>query len=227
MNQTPTHDRLATRYAALQQAIKEAQAAGVAPRTGTVRLVGASKMQPVALLEEALGLGLTEFGENRVQEAQEKWPALKATYPAIRLHLIGPLQSNKAADAVALFDVIHTVDREKIADALAAEIAKQGRSPQLLIQVNTGEEPQKAGVAPRDVAALVAYCRNLGLTISGLMCVPPADENPAAHFALMQKMAKSLGLTELSMGMSDDFPTAIRLGATMVRVGTALFGQRN
>ncbi|MDX2094964.1 MAG: YggS family pyridoxal phosphate-dependent enzyme [Alphaproteobacteria bacterium] len=190
-------------------------------------LIGASKTQPVALLEEAITLGLTDFGENRVQEAAAKWPALRAKYPNLRLHLIGPLQSNKAAEAVALFDVIHSIDRVKIAEAVAAACRKQGRHPALLIQVNTGEEPQKAGVPPRDVAALLAHCRTLGLPVVGLMCVPPEGENPAPHFALMKKMAAQLGLCELSMGMSSDYETALRLGSTMIRVGTALFGARD
>ena len=189
-------------------------------------LIGASKTQPVEMLEAAISLGLMDFGENKVQEAQAKWPSLKEKHPRVRLHLIGPLQSNKAADAVALFDVIQTLDRPRIADALAAACEKLGKRPVFLIQVNTGEEPQKAGVAPRDAAALLAHCRALGLPISGLMCVPPDGENPAPHFALMKKMADELGLRELSMGMSGDFETAIRLGATMVRIGTALFGSR-
>ena len=193
----------------------------------TTTLIGASKSQPAALLEAAIGLGLMDFGENKVQEAESKWPSLKEKYPRVRLHLIGPLQSNKAADAVALFDVIHTVDRVKIADALAAACEKLGKHPRLLIQVNTGEEPQKAGVAPREAASLLAHCRAIGLPITGLMCVPPEGVNPAPHFALLQKMADELGLPELSMGMSGDFETAIRLGATMVRVGTALFGARS
>ena len=189
-------------------------------------MIGASKTQPVELLEAAISLGLTDFGENKVQEAQAKWPSLKARYPKVRLHLIGPLQSNKAADAVELFDIIQTVDRPKIADALAAACQKTGKRPEMLIQVNTGEEPQKAGAAPREVTALLAHCRALGLPIIGLMCVPPDGVNPAPHFALLKKMADELGLCELSMGMSGDFETAIRLGATMVRIGTALFGSR-
>jgi hypothetical protein len=190
-------------------------------------LIGASKSQSASLLAEAITLGLADFGENKVQEAQSKWPALKALHPHVRLHLIGPLQSNKAADAVALFDVIHTVDRPKIADALAAACQKLGKHPAFLLQMNTGEEPQKAGVSPRETQALLAHCQKLGLNVVGLMCVPPEGENPAPHFALLKKMANELGLTELSMGMSSDYQTALRLGATMVRVGTALFGSRN
>ncbi len=190
------------------------------------RLIGASKTQPKEYLEQSIALGLADFGENRVQEAQEKWPALKMAHPQVRLHLIGPLQSNKAEDAVALFDVIQTVDREKIAAALAAACKKLRKHPAFLVQVNTGEEPQKAGVAPRDAHTLVTHCRDLGLNVTGLMCVPPSDVNPAPHFALLAKMARDFGLKELSMGMSSDFEVAMRLGATMVRVGTALFGER-
>jgi pyridoxal phosphate enzyme (YggS family) len=189
-------------------------------------LIGASKSQPVELLEAAIKLGLKDFGENKVQEAQGKWPALRQAHPHVRLHLIGPLQSNKAADAVALFDVIHTIDRVKIADALADACQKLGKQPQFLIQVNIGQEPQKAGVAPRETAALLDHCRALGLNVIGLMAVPPEGENPAPYFALLKKMGDELGLTELSMGMSSDFEVATRLGATMVRVGTALFGSR-
>ena len=190
------------------------------------RLIGASKSQPVELLQEAISLGLHDFGENKVQEAQSKWPALKAAHPQVCLHLIGPLQSNKAEDAVALFDVIHTIDRVKIADAIADASKKLGRTPRVLVQVNTGEEPQKAGVAPRDAAALVAHCRALGLNVVGLMCVPPEGMNPAPHFALLANMAREFGLSELSMGMSGDYDVAVRMGATMVRIGTALFGSR-
>jgi pyridoxal phosphate enzyme (YggS family) len=216
---------LAQRLALLQGEIARA-APAKAVDNRPPRLIGASKSQPVTRLREALALGLRDFGENKVQEAAAKWPSLRAAYPDLRLHLIGPLQSNKAADAVALFDVIHSLDRPKLALALAAAMEKQGRRPSLLLQVNTGEEPQKAGVAPRDAAALLAYGRGLELPIVGLMCVPPEGENPAPHFALLKKMADSFGVPELSMGMSGDFETAIRLGATMVRVGTALFGPR-
>ncbi len=239
-------DQLATGYAALQQRLVLASEGALRPfasLTPPLRglasglridnktpsspiLIGASKHQPVAKLEAAIGLGLRHFGENKVQEAAEKWPALKAAHPGVTLHLIGPLQSNKAADAVALFDVIQTVDRPKIADALAAACTKTGKRPAFLIQVNIGEEPQKAGVAPKETAALLAYCQSLGLAIDGLMCVPPEGVNPAPYFALLAKMARELGLAELSMGMSGDFETAIRMGATVVRVGTALFGNR-
>lgn len=240
MEKTSPHDELATRYAALQQRLVVSRQSSVISkeeavtpsltannwRLATPILIGASKMQPVETLEAAIALGLTQFGENRVQEAAQKWPALKARHPGVALHLIGPLQSNKAADAVALFDVIQTVDRPKIASALSEACEKLCKRPAFLIQVNIGEEPQKAGVAPKDTAALLAHCRSLGLTIDGLMCVPPEGVNPAPYFALMKKMADELGLRELSMGMSGDFETAIRLGATMVRVGTALFGSR-
>lgn len=219
MNDTTQYGGLATRLAALQQTL--------ADRPSPATLIGASKTQPAALLEAAIRLGLTDFGENKVQEAQAKWPVLKAKHSAVRLHLIGPLQSNKAADAVTLFDVIHTVDRPKIAEALATACAKTGRTPTFLVQVNTGEEPQKAGVTPAETGHLLSHCANIGLPISGLMCVPPEGENPAPHFALLKKMANESGLPELSMGMSGDFETALRLGATMIRIGTALFGERH
>ncbi|TIM37591.1 MAG: YggS family pyridoxal phosphate-dependent enzyme, partial [Mesorhizobium sp.] len=167
------------------------------------------------------------FGENRVQEAQGKWPALKEAFPDIELHLIGPLQSNKAKEAVALFDVIESVDREKIAAELAKEIARLGRSPKLYVQVNTGSEPQKAGIEPREAVAFVARCRTVhGLAIEGLMCIPPADENPGPHFALLEKLGLEAGVEKLSMGMSGDYETAIAFGATSVRVGSAIFGAR-
>lgn len=222
----PADSTLASRYQALQTRMTEATTqSAVTPSRPTI-LIGASKTQPSALLEEAITAGLLDFGENKVQEAAGKWPTLKAAHPQLQLHLIGPLQSNKAEDAVALFDVIQSIDREKIVDAIAAAIAKTGKTPRLLIQVNIGEEPQKAGVLPKDTAALLAYATAKGLKIEGLMCVPPDGQNPASYFALLHKIAKTLGLTELSMGMSGDFETAIRLGATMVRVGTALFGER-
>lgn len=167
------------------------------------------------------------FGENRVQEAEAKWPALRAEFPGIELRLIGPLQSNKAEDAMALFDVIETVDREKIARALKAEMDKQGRRPRLYVQINTGLEPQKAGVAPDDAPAFLSLCRNeLGLSIEGLMCIPPADENPGPHFALLAKLARENAVDKLSMGMSGDFEIATAMGATSVRVGSAIFGSR-
>lgn len=194
---------------------------------GGVTLIAVSKTFDAPEIEPALKTGHRVFGENRVQEAQGKWPGLREAYPGVELHLIGPLQSNKAADAVALFDVIHTVDRPKIAAALAKEIAAQGRSPKLFVQVNTGEEEQKAGVAPGEVDAFLTACRDEhGLAIEGLMCIPPFDEPPAPHFALLQKLARRNGLCGLSMGMSADFADAVPFGATHVRVGSAIFGTR-
>ena len=191
-------------------------------------LTAVSKTQPSEALEAALATGQRVFGENRVQEAQGKWPELRTETAGLELHLIGPLQSNKAAEAVALFDVIETVDREKIARALAAEMERQGRALRLYVQVNTGLEPQKAGIAPDDTVAFVAFCREeLGLTIEGLMCIPPADENPGPHFALLAKLAGRCNLDKLSMGMSGDYDVAIGFGATSVRVGSAIFGPRN
>ena len=194
---------------------------------GSVRLIAVSKTFEADTIRPIIVAGQRDFGENRVQEAQGKWPALKAETPGIVLHLIGPLQSNKAGEAVALFDVIHTIDRDKIAEAVAREMKKQSRAPRLLVQVNTGEEPQKAGVSPAETDAFVARCREVhGLVIDGLMCIPPADQIAAPHFALLAKIAKRLGLKSLSMGMSGDFETAIMLGATDVRVGSAIFGGR-
>lgn len=192
-----------------------------------VSLVAVSKTFDGDAIEPVIAAGQRVFGENRVQEAQGKWPALKEKTSDIELHLIGPLQSNKAADAVALFDVIQTVDREKIARALAEECKKQGRQLRFYVQVNTGLEPQKAGIDPRETKAFVTLCRDkLGLNVEGLMCIPPADEYPGPHFALLQKLAKESGLEKLSMGMSGDFETAIEFGATSVRVGSAIFGSR-
>lgn len=214
---------LNTVKAAIANAEKEAR------RTkGSVTLVAVSKTFAADAIRPALDAGQRVFGENRVQEAQAKWPELRDQYSGIELHLIGPLQSNKAADAVALFDVIETVDREKIAAALADEITKQGKSPKLYVQVNTGLEEQKAGIAPKDAVAFVARCRDEhGLAIEGLMCIPPADENPGPHFALLEKLAREAGVEKLSMGMSGDYETAIGFGATSVRVGSAIFGGRS
>jgi hypothetical protein len=201
------------------------RAAGRAP--GSVDLVAVSKTHGEAMIREAIAAGQRRFGENRVQEAKAKWPAIRSRHDDIRLHLIGPLQSNKVQEAIALFDVIETVDREKIAAELARQIARSGRRPRLFVQVNTGEEPQKAGIAPQDAAAFVEVCRSrYGLDISGLMCIPPVDENPGPHFALLARLAAQCGLKELSMGMSQDFATAIAFGATQVRVGSAIFGAR-
>lgn len=193
-----------------------------------VKLIAVSKTYSADDILPLLEAGHRVFGENRVQEAQAKWPELKEQYPDIELHLIGPLQSNKAADAVALFDVIHTIDRLKIAKALAKEMQAQSRAPQLLVQVNTGEEEQKAGISPGEAVSFVAECREThGLKIQGLMAIPPFDENPGPHFALLRKLAKKCDVAELSMGMSGDFETAIAFGATMVRVGSAIFGARS
>jgi len=201
---------------------RAAQACGRDP--AEVTLVAVSKQQPWEAVEPVVAAGHKVFGENRVQEAMARW---EGRSQGLELHLIGPLQSNKAKEAVAFFDVIETLDREKLARALAEQIQKQGRTPRLYVQVNTGEEPQKAGVTPADADAFIAACRaDFGLTIEGLMCIPPADEPPGPHFALLAKIAARNGLSRLSMGMSDDFETAIRFGATSVRVGSALFGKR-
>jgi len=209
----------------------EAEIAAAAAEAGRkpadVHLIAVSKTFGAEEIEPVLAAGHRRFGENRVQEAKGKWPALKARYPDIVLHLIGPLQSNKTKEAVELFDAIHSIDRPKIARAIAEEMAKQGKRLQLFVQVNTGEEPQKAGVTPRELPEFLALCRNsLGLDISGLMCIPPVEEEPAIHFAFLAKLAAENGLAGLSMGMSDDFATAVAFGATHVRVGSAIFGRR-
>ena len=193
----------------------------------TVTLVAVSKTFSAEAIEPVIAAGQHVFGENRVQEAKAKWPPLLARYRSVQLHLVGALQSNKARETVALFDAIHSVDRASLAAALGKEIVRQGRAPLLFVEVNTGEEPQKGGVLPAEVGAFLAACRDrYGLTIAGLMCIPPVDEPPAPHFALTAKIARRNGLSLLSMGMSADFPTAIALGATHVRVGTAIFGTR-
>ncbi len=194
---------------------------------GSTHLIAVSKVQPLARVVDVLDQGHRIFGENKVQEAAGKWPDLKSKYNDIELHLIGPLQTNKARQAMGLFDVIHSVDRPKLAKTIARIAEEEGRCPRLMIQVNTGEEDQKAGVLPADVDAFVAECRDLGLPIEGLMCIPPADEEPSLHFALLAKMAKRNDLPELSMGMSSDFERAIAQGATFVRVGSAIFGDRD
>jgi pyridoxal phosphate enzyme (YggS family) len=206
-----------------------AGAAKAAGRTAAdVTLVAVSKTQGADRVRELLDAGQRVFGENRVQEAEEKFPALKAEHPDLELHLIGPLQTNKARDAVALFDVIQSVDRERLAATLAREMERAGKRPACFIQVNTGEEPQKAGILPADLDAFVAACRDTHrLPVVGLMCIPPVDEEPALHFALLTKMAARNGLSRVSMGMSADYETAVRLGATHVRVGSALFGARH
>jgi PLP dependent protein len=193
---------------------------------GAIELVAVSKTFGADAILPALEAGQRVFGENRVQEAKGKWPALRERFPDITLHLIGPLQSNKARDAVALFDVIETVDRPKIAAVLAEEMTRAGRAPELFIQVNTGDEAQKAGVAPGGAEALLRHCRDLGLAIGGLMCIPPLEGDPVPHFAYLARLAAGLGLKKLSMGMSADFETAIQEGATHVRVGSAIFGSR-
>ena len=192
-----------------------------------VHLIAVSKQQPDEKIEAALATGHRLFGENRVQEATERWAHRRALFPDLRLHLIGPLQSNKAAEAVALFDVIETIDRPKIAKAVSAEMIKQDKKRSCFIQVNTGEEPQKSGIAPQDTLDFVTYCqKDLGLAVMGLMCIPPQTEEPAMHFALLKKLARQAGLPHLSMGMSADYEDAIAFGADYVRVGSALFGER-
>ena len=193
----------------------------------SVHLIAVSKTFPAEAIRPVLDAGHRMFGENRVQEAQAKWPGLRTDYSDVELHLIGPLQSNKTKDAVSLFDAIHTIDRPKIAKAIADEMRNQSKQLQLYVQVNTGEEEQKAGVMPADAKAFVDMCRDeLKLDIAGLMCIPPIDEEPALHFAFLAKLARESGLEGLSMGMSADFETAIQFGATHVRVGSAIFGSR-
>jgi PLP dependent protein len=209
----------------------EARIAAAAREAGRdpadARLIAVSKTFEGPEIMPVLAAGQRLFGENRVQEAKAKWPQLTADFPDVRLHLIGPLQSNKAKEAVELFDAIHSIDRPKIARAIADEMEKQGKSLELFVQVNTGEEPQKAGVLPRELPELLRLCRDeLGLAISGLMCIPPVDEEPAIHFAFLAKLAAENGLAGLSMGMSDDYETAVAFGATYVRVGSAIFGSR-
>ena len=197
-------------------------------KQGETTLIAVSKTFPAEDIRPVLDAGQRVFGENRVQEAMGKWPGLREEYEGIELHLIGPLQSNKAKEAVQTFDVIHTIDREKIAKALKAEMDKQDRHLPCFIQVNTGEEPQKAGIAPGDTDAFVAFCRDeIGLNITGLMCIPPVEDAPGPHFALLRKIAERNGLSRLSMGMSSDYETAVSFGATHVRVGSAIFGHRD
>jgi pyridoxal phosphate enzyme (YggS family) len=205
------------------------RAAGDAERDpADIQLIAVSKTIAAEGIEPALGAGQRVFGENYVQESAAKWPALRERFPDVEVHLIGPLQSNKAREAVRLFDVIQTLDRPSLAAALAKEIQREGRSPKLLVQVNTGEEPQKGGVLPAEADGFIAACRDTyGLTISGLMCIPPADEPPSPHFGLLNRIAARNGLILLSMGMSADFEAAIQMGATHVRVGTAIFGARS
>jgi hypothetical protein len=214
------------RYRTVMDRIAGAEAKAGRP-AGSVRLVAVSKTFEAQDIRPVIEAGQRRFGENRVQEAAGKWPALKAEHPDIELHLIGPLQSNKAGEAVALFDAIETVDREKIAAALAAEMRKQGKNPILFVQVNTGEEPQKAGIAPDAAVDFVRRCRERhGLPIVGLMCIPPAQDDPGPHFTLLARLAGQCGVESISMGMSGDYETAIAHGATHVRVGSAIFGGR-
>ena len=217
---------IAANLAGVIERIAEAAAAAARP-PGDVTLVAVGKSHPAGRVRAALEAGYRVFGENRVQEAEEKWPDLKAAFPEARLHLIGPLQSNKVHRAVALFDVIESVDRPKLARSLAREMETTGRRPDCLIQINTGEEPQKAGVPPEDADEFIGVCRDqLALPVRGLMCIPPLHEEPSLHFALLREIAGRNGLDVLSMGMSADFEIAIRFGATLVRVGTAIFGPR-
>ena len=196
-------------------------------KASAVTLVAVSKVQPIERIEAACAAGHRVFGENRIQEAMGRWPALRETFPDIYLHLIGPLQTNKVADAVKLFDVIETLDRPKLAAALSREFDRQGVSKPCYVQINTGEEPQKAGIPPLEADAFIRNCRDEhGLVVAGLMCIPPQDEEPALHFALLREIALRNDVDCLSMGMSGDFETAIELGATHVRVGTAIFGTR-
>ena len=223
---TPEPDiagRLAEIRARMERAARE-----VGRDPASVELIAVSKTFDADAIRPVIATGQRHFGENRVQEAKGKWPALRAETPGLRLHLIGPLQSNKAREAVELFDVIHTIDREKIARAVADELARQGRTLQLFVQVNTGaaHHPDHDG-GPREALAFVAMCReSLGLDNTGLMCIPPVEEEPAVHFAFLAKLAREAGVAGLSMGMSDDFETAVQLGATHVRVGSAIFGSR-
>ncbi|MFL5266917.1 MAG: YggS family pyridoxal phosphate-dependent enzyme [Stellaceae bacterium] len=217
---------IAANLAAVRRKIAAAaDAAGRSPES--VELVAVSKTHSALAVSEALLAGHRIFGENRVQEAQGKYPELRVRFPDLTLHLIGPLQTNKVRDALAMFNVIESVDRPRLAEALAKEMEHSGRRPPCLIEVNTGEEPQKAGIMPAEADRFIAECRDrLGLPIIGLMCVPPLDDEPALHFALLREIARRNGLTTLSMGMSADFEKAIRFGATHVRVGTAIFGAR-
>jgi pyridoxal phosphate enzyme (YggS family) len=201
------------------------QAAGRA--IGSTQLLAVSKVQPNERVAAVLEQGHRVFGENKVQEAESKWPTFRETYPDAKVHLIGPLQTNKVKNAVALFDAIHAVDRPKLAKKLAAEVQTQGRAPDMFIQVNTGEEEQKAGVIPADADQFITECLALDLPIKGLMVIPPVNEEPSLHFALLRKIAQRNGLTGLSMGMSSDFERAVALGATHVRVGSAIFGERD
>ncbi|MFN3399112.1 MAG: YggS family pyridoxal phosphate-dependent enzyme [Ferrovibrio sp.] len=226
MTQPSPEATVASRLATIRQQIGEA-AATAKRDPAAVTLVAVAKTFPAEAVAEALAAGQRHFGENRVQEGMAKYPPLRETHPDLVLHLIGPLQTNKVKQAVAHFDVIHTLDRESLAQELAKEFEKSGRRLPCFVQVNTGEESQKAGCAPQDADAFIAACRALDLPVVGLMCIPPAEEEPSPHFALLNKIAKRNGLDQLSMGMSGDFETAVMLGATHVRVGSAIFGGRS
>jgi pyridoxal phosphate enzyme (YggS family) len=226
MSEEATTPTAAERLAEVRATISEASRAA-SRDASEITLVAVSKTKPAEAVEALLAIGQRVFGENRVQEAQAKFPALKERFPDLELHLIGPLQTNKAKEAVALFDVIESVDRPKLAKALLKEMEKQDRWPRCFIQVNTGAEEQKAGVLPAEAPAFVADCRKMGLPIEGLMCIPPVDEDPAIHFAFLRELGRRVGLERLSMGMSGDYEIAVRFGATHVRVGTALFGARD
>jgi pyridoxal phosphate enzyme (YggS family) len=219
-------EQIARNFALILARIEAARKSALKPAPFT-KLVAVSKTHDTEHIRPLLTAGHRLFGESRVQEALAKWLPLKRDYPDIELHLIGPLQTNKAREAVGLFDAIHSLDRGKLAQALKSECERAGRSPALFVQVNTGEEPQKAGVTPMDAPTFIAEARKLGLNVQGLMCIPPVGEAPAPHFALLAKIAAEEGLALLSMGMSDDFETAIRFGATHVRVGSAIFGERD
>lgn len=223
---TPEASSLAERLAGIHRQIAEATETAQR-KPADVTLVAVAKTFPAEAVIEALAAGQRHFGENRVQEGMAKYPALRETHPDLVLHLIGPLQTNKVKQAVAHFDVIHTLDRHSLAEELAKEFGKSGRRLPCFVQVNTGEEPQKAGCSPREADAFIAACRALDLPVVGLMCIPPAEEEPAPHFALLNKIAKRNGLDQLSMGMSGDFDTAVMLGATHIRVGSAIFGGRS
>jgi len=224
--QSATQTDIAANLAAVKADISAAAtAAGRA--TDAVTLVAIAKTHPAAIVKEALAAGHRVFGENRVQEAEAKWPVLREAFPDLRLHLVGPLQTNKVGKALAIFDVIESLDRPKLARVLAEAMDRTGHRPGLLVQVNTGEEPQKHGVLPADADSFLRACiDDYELPVSGLMCVPPIDEEPSLHFALLRDIAARNGLAELSMGMTADYPVAVRFGATLVRVGTAIFGER-
>lgn len=215
-------DNLARIKANMAQALAQA-----GRNNDDAQLIAVSKTNPVEAIQNALKAGQRVFGENRVQEAALKFPALRDDYPDLKLHLIGPLQTNKVRDAVALFDVIHTLDRPKLARALADEMRRVGKMPDLLLQVNTGLEAQKAGVAPDQAETLLKIAQDYGLPVIGLMCIPPVDQDPSPHFAMLRQLGAKLGLKTLSMGMSDDYPVALEHGANLIRVGSAIFGARN